>query len=36
VTMFSSDDAIPYDRPNCSKDYLAGNAPEELDAVETA
>ena len=29
VTMFSSDDAIPYDRPNCSKDYLAGNAPED-------
>ncbi|MBV8336803.1 MAG: FAD-dependent oxidoreductase [Alphaproteobacteria bacterium] len=28
LTMFSSDDAIPYDRPNCSKDYLAGNAPE--------
>jgi apoptosis-inducing factor 3 len=36
VTMFSSDDAIPYDRPNCSKDYLAGNAPGRLDAVETA
>src|SRR5215472_14516521 len=29
VTMVSSDDAPPYDRPNCSKDYLAGNAPEE-------
>ena len=29
VTLFSSDDAAPYDRPNCSKDYLAGNAPEE-------
>ena len=29
VTMFSSDDAAPYDRPNCSKDYLAGNAPED-------
>ena len=29
VTMFSSDDAVPYDRPNCSKDYLAGNAPED-------
>ena len=27
--MVSSDDAAPYDRPNCSKDYLAGNAPEE-------
>ena len=29
VTMLSSDDAAPYDRPNCSKDYLAGNAPED-------
>src|SRR5215471_19321722 len=29
LTMVSSDDTAPYDRPNCSKDYLAGNAPEE-------
>src|SRR5215475_7504092 len=29
VTLLSSDEAAPYDRPNCSKDYLAGNAPEE-------
>jgi apoptosis-inducing factor 3 len=29
LTMVSSDDSAPYDRPNCSKDYLAGNAPEE-------
>jgi apoptosis-inducing factor 3 len=29
VTLLSADDAPPYDRPNCSKDYLAGNAPEE-------
>ena len=29
LTLFSSDDAAPYDRPNCSKDYLAGNAPED-------
>ena len=29
VTMLSADDAVPYDRPNLSKDYLAGNAPEE-------
>jgi NADPH-dependent 2,4-dienoyl-CoA reductase/sulfur reductase-like enzyme/nitrite reductase/ring-hydroxylating ferredoxin subunit len=29
VTMLCSDDAVPYDRPNCSKDYLAGNAPED-------
>jgi NADPH-dependent 2,4-dienoyl-CoA reductase/sulfur reductase-like enzyme/nitrite reductase/ring-hydroxylating ferredoxin subunit len=29
VTMISSDDDGPYDRPNISKDYLAGKAPEE-------
>lgn len=29
VTLLSADDAPPYDRPNCSKDYLAGNAPED-------
>jgi NADPH-dependent 2,4-dienoyl-CoA reductase/sulfur reductase-like enzyme len=29
VTLLSADDARPYDRPNLSKDYLAGNAPEE-------
>jgi apoptosis-inducing factor 3 len=29
VTMLSADEARPYDRPNLSKDYLAGNAPEE-------
>jgi NADPH-dependent 2,4-dienoyl-CoA reductase/sulfur reductase-like enzyme/nitrite reductase/ring-hydroxylating ferredoxin subunit len=29
VTLLSSEDDAPYDRPNCSKDYLAGNAPEE-------
>jgi len=29
LTLLSADDAAPYDRPNCSKDYLAGNAPEE-------
>ena len=29
VTMLSADNARPYDRPNLSKDYLAGNAPEE-------
>ena len=29
ITLLSSDDVAPYDRPNCSKDYLAGNAPEE-------
>lgn len=29
VTLFDSDRLAPYDRPNLSKDYLAGNAPEE-------
>jgi apoptosis-inducing factor 3 len=29
LVMLSSDDAPPVDRPNLSKDYLAGSAPEE-------
>jgi apoptosis-inducing factor 3 len=29
VTIISADDSPPYDRPNLSKDYLAGTAPEE-------
>ena len=29
VTIVDGDSDAPYDRPNCSKDYLAGNAPEE-------
>jgi NADPH-dependent 2,4-dienoyl-CoA reductase/sulfur reductase-like enzyme/nitrite reductase/ring-hydroxylating ferredoxin subunit len=29
VTMISADADLPCDRPNVSKDYLAGNAPEE-------
>ena len=29
VVMLSDDDAAPVDRPNLSKDYLAGNAPED-------
>jgi NADPH-dependent 2,4-dienoyl-CoA reductase/sulfur reductase-like enzyme len=29
IVMLSSDDAPPVDRPNLSKDYLAGNAPED-------
>jgi nitrite reductase/ring-hydroxylating ferredoxin subunit len=27
LVMLSSDDALPYDRPNLSKDYLAGSIP---------
>lgn len=29
LTILSGDDALPYDRPNLSKDYLAGTAPFE-------
>ncbi len=29
VVMLSDDDAAPVDRPNLSKDYLAGSAPED-------
>lgn len=29
LTMLSDDESAPVDRPNLSKDYLAGNAPEE-------
>ena len=29
VTVVDDDAGSPYDRPNLSKDYLAGNAPEE-------
>lgn len=29
VTIISADSDAPYDRPNCSKDYLAGKAPAE-------
>jgi apoptosis-inducing factor 3 len=29
VTVIDADPNAPYDRPNCSKDYLAGNAPED-------
>ena len=29
IVMIGRDDSVPYDRPNLSKDYLAGNAPED-------
>ena len=29
ITLIDRDSAAPYDRPNLSKDYLAGKAPEE-------
>jgi NADPH-dependent 2,4-dienoyl-CoA reductase/sulfur reductase-like enzyme/nitrite reductase/ring-hydroxylating ferredoxin subunit len=29
LSIFTADSDLPYDRPNISKDYLAGNAPEE-------
>src|SRR5262245_13048694 len=29
ITLIGADKFLPYDRPNLSKDYLAGNAPEE-------
>jgi NADPH-dependent 2,4-dienoyl-CoA reductase/sulfur reductase-like enzyme/nitrite reductase/ring-hydroxylating ferredoxin subunit len=29
IAMFSNDDSAPVDRPNLSKDYLAGSAPED-------
>ncbi len=35
VTMVASDPSVPYDRPNLSKDYLAGTAPEEWIPLRT-
>ncbi len=29
ITTIDGDNGVPYDRPNLSKDYLAGNAPED-------
>jgi NADPH-dependent 2,4-dienoyl-CoA reductase/sulfur reductase-like enzyme/nitrite reductase/ring-hydroxylating ferredoxin subunit len=29
ITLVDEDSSAPYDRPNLSKDYLAGNAPED-------
>ena len=36
ITMLSADAALPADRPNLSKDYLAGRAPEEWTLLRSA
>src|SRR5213593_1292921 len=36
VTILSADDFSPYDRPNLSKEYLAGKAPEEWMPLRSA
>ena len=36
VTMLSADTSVPYDRPNLSKNYLAGSAPEEWIPLRSA
>ena len=36
VTLISADKSLPYDRPNLSKDYLAGTAPEEWIPLRSA
>jgi apoptosis-inducing factor 3 len=35
LTMLSADASVPYDRPNLSKNYLAGSAPEEWLALRS-
>ena len=35
LTMISADESAPYDRPNLSKDFLAGNAPDDWIPLRT-
>ena len=36
MTLIGADEFLPYDRPNLSKDYLAGSAPEEWIPLRSA
>jgi NADPH-dependent 2,4-dienoyl-CoA reductase/sulfur reductase-like enzyme/nitrite reductase/ring-hydroxylating ferredoxin subunit len=36
ITLISADKFLPYDRPNLSKDYLAGTAPEDWIPLRSA
>jgi NADPH-dependent 2,4-dienoyl-CoA reductase/sulfur reductase-like enzyme/nitrite reductase/ring-hydroxylating ferredoxin subunit len=36
ITLIGNDESLPYDRPNLSKDYLAGKAPEEWIPLRSA
>jgi apoptosis-inducing factor 3 len=36
ITLIGADEFLPYDRPNLSKDYLAGTAPEEWIPLRSA
>src|SRR5438874_5671839 len=36
ITLIGADEFLPYDRPNLSKDYLAGAAPEEWIPLRSA
>jgi NADPH-dependent 2,4-dienoyl-CoA reductase/sulfur reductase-like enzyme len=36
ITLIGKEESLPYDRPNLSKDYIAGNAPEEWIPLRSA